>query len=151
MNIIISVNYDEILENLLESEYGWKRNQDYIWIKDKSEFKISNILEHESKKIILKLHGTHSDVNSIIGALDDVQGVDIHIGHILQLLLFEYNVLFIGYSMRDYDIFPFIVNFLNTNEGRKMYFVDPYGIRNTVSHIIKLNGESNMRLRYIIL
>ena len=109
---IITTNYDKLLESS-SSEY---RNQYDVVITDK------DLLESEKSKYIIKVHGDVLLPDTII--LKEQDYLDYSQKHVLielfvKALLADHTILFLGYSLNDYNIKLIIswINFLRAQNG----------------------------------
>lgn len=102
---IITTNYDRLLE-YSKNEY---RNQYDVIIDDKA------LLSSEKSKFIIKMHGDIENLNTIV--LKEQDYLDYSQKHVLielfvKSLLTDHTVLFLGYSLNDYNI-KLIISWLN--------------------------------------
>lgn len=102
---IITTNYDQLLEDS-ENEL---RTQYKVIVKDK------DLLESNESKYIIKMHGDIDDMDTIVLKEDDY--LKYSQNHVLielfvKSLLADHTVLFLGYSLNDYNI-KLIVSWLN--------------------------------------
>lgn len=109
---IITTNYDKLLESS-SSEY---RNQYDVVITDK------DLLESEKSKYIIKMHGDVLFPNTIV--LKEQDYLDYSQNHVLielfvKALLADHTILFLGYSLNDYNIKLIIswINYLRAQNG----------------------------------
>lgn len=114
-NLIVSLNFDEILERCLEVELGEQRESRGEWISLSTPEELSlieEILDRPGKSskircVVLKPHGTISKPDSLIAAGRDVTQFSEPLKNVLKKALGEKNVrfLFLGCSFRDSDFF----------------------------------------------
>ncbi len=102
---IITTNYDA----LLESSSNDFTDQYQVIIKDK------NLLNSQKSKYIVKMHGDISELDTIVLKEDDY--LNFSQNHILielfvKSLLVDHTVLFVGYSLNDYNV-KLIINWIN--------------------------------------
>ena len=109
---IITTNYDKLLESS-SSEY---RNQYDVVITDK------DLLESEKSKYIIKMHGDVLLPHTII--LKEQDYLDYSQKHVLielfvKALLADHTILFLGYSLNDYNVKLIIswINYLRAQNG----------------------------------
>ena len=109
---IITTNYDKLLESS-SSEF---RNQYDVIITDK------NLLESEKSKYIIKMHGDVLFPDTIV--LKEQDYLDYSQNHVLielfvKALLADHTILFLGYSLNDYNIKLIIswINYLRAQNG----------------------------------
>lgn len=102
---IITTNYD----NLLETSSNFFRSQYDLIIKD------VDLLNSNKNKYIIKMHGDLNDLNSIV--LKESDYLNYSQNHILietfiKALLTDHTLLFLGYSLSDYNI-KLIISWIN--------------------------------------
>lgn len=109
---IITTNYDKLLESS-SSEF---RNQYDVVISDK------DLLDAEKSKYIIKMHGDVSHPETIV--LKEQDYLNYSQNHILielfvKALLADHTILFLGYSLNDYNIKLIIswINYLRSKNG----------------------------------
>lgn len=114
-NLIVSLNFDEILERCLEVEWGEPKESGCEWMSLSTPEELSRVEEiidrpGRSSKVpcvVLKPHGTISKPRSLIAAGRDVTQFGEPLKNVLKKALQEKNVrfLFLGCSFRDSDFF----------------------------------------------
>ncbi|MFI3227295.1 MAG: SIR2 family protein [Clostridia bacterium] len=102
---IITTNYDTLLES---SQHDFA-SQYQVIIKDK------DLLNSNKSKYIVKMHGDISDLDTIV--LKESDYLNFSQNHVLielfvKSLLVDHTVLFLGYSLNDYNV-KLIINWLN--------------------------------------
>lgn len=102
---IITTNYD----NLLETSKSIFRSQYELIVKD------ADLLNSNKNKYIIKMHGDLNDVESIV--LKESDYLNYSQNHILietfiKALLTDHTLLFLGYSLSDYNI-KLIISWIN--------------------------------------
>lgn len=109
---IITTNYDHLLEST-KCEGG--QNYEVI-IEDK------DLLKTQKSKYIIKMHGDLDDLNSIVLKEEDYLNFSqnkVLIEHFVKALLTDHTVLFLGYSLSDYNIKQIVgwLNFMRKQNG----------------------------------
>lgn len=112
---IITTNYDHLLEDS-ENEF---REQYQVIVRDK------DLLESDKSKYIIKMHGDIDDPNTIV--LREENYLNYSQDHVLielfvKSLLVDHTILFLGYSLNDYNIKLIIswLNFMRTQNNTAM-------------------------------
>ena len=114
---IFTVNWDLLLENHVRDEL-------------KTYYKFSDFNLCDLKKpFYFKLHGTSSDIDSIVASIDEIEinedNYSLHLKrNILKLFYDSNNFIFIGYSFHDLDFIDIFENKLYT-ENINIYIFDP--------------------------
>lgn len=102
---IITTNYDHLLES---TKYEGSQNYEVI-IEDK------DLLKTQKSKYIIKMHGDLGNFDSIVLKEEDYLNFSqnkVLIEHFVKALLTDHTILFLGYSLSDYNIKQ-IVGWLN--------------------------------------
>ena len=143
IDVIINLNFDEMLDNALEDEMG-----ESSWIKiinDASCIQLNDAMVEGRlrKPLYIKPHGTVSDIDSLVYSVSQYINLSPPIKQVLQQVLTGYNgensqepiknfnIITAGYSFNDEDI----VGLLNQNISRnytedsqfntRLYVMDP--------------------------
>lgn len=140
INYVFTVNYDTLLEEIIED----KNMQNVMNLFKQNDFKSVNICH---KKAILKLHGSIHEPESIAGALDEVTELKENKRQVLDFILNGHKVVFIGYSFRDLDIYPVLKRTVKQYKT-SCYFVNPADPTETIEEILNLSGQGDIDSRY---
>lgn len=102
---IITTNYDKLIENCSNAQSD---NYDVI-VRDK------DLLETQQNKYVIKMHGDIDDLSTIV--LKEADYLEYTQNHILiemfvKSLLTDHTILFLGYSLNDYNI-KLIISWIN--------------------------------------
>lgn len=131
VNIIFSVNYDTLIEARMGNEPNFKI------IIDEKDYKSINICNNKS---LIKLHGSITKPDSIEGAIDEVTDLKPIKKLFLKFIFTGHKVIFVGYSCRDFDIYPCLEDIVSKCKT-DCYFIDPNDHPNkNVDAIIKSSG-----------
>lgn len=144
INFVFTTNLDELLEIELDKKLGVGRYKKLITIED---YKSNKITDEVSTPYIFKLHGTYSQIETILMTQDDVQRLSEHKALFLKHYLREYGFIFVGYSGKDPDIKKVIDKCATERKDIKIYWVSPessFDLNNTVKEILKrYNGTTD--------
>lgn len=131
VNIIFSVNYDTLIEDQMRNE------PNFNIIIDGKDYKSINIC---NSKVLIKLHGSITKPDSIEGAIDEVTDLKPIKKLFLKFIFTGHKVIFVGYSCRDFDIYPYLDDIVSKCKT-DCYFIDPNDHPNkNVDAIIKSSG-----------
>ena len=107
----------------------------------------NRITDEVSTPYIFKLHGTYSQIETILMTQDEVQRLSEHKALFLKHYLREYGFIFVGYSGKDPDIKKVIDDCARERNDIKIYWVSPeppFDLNNTVKEILKrYNGTTD--------
>lgn len=138
LKIILTTNFDE----QIESEFS---KYDLEVFKNKSTFKqlLKELQSNRKsqKPMLVKLHGSAGDHDEIIITLDQVGKPNPEIQSLFSFLLERYVFLFIGYSGRDFDLFPIILE--SSKRDQPIYWVFYPGNRKNEFDI-----ENQLKIEY---
>ncbi len=140
---IVTTNYDRLLE---ESAENFQKNSQYRYIPiiyDNDFIHSPGLFEIPSPRYIIKLHGDIKKLDSIVLKEEDYLHYELSrplMSTFLKALLADHSFLFIGYSLRDYNIKQIIewINYISKKNDKKT--------RGTK----KSNKENNKRKHYFI-
>lgn len=135
---VFSVNYDLLVEKTVT-------DPSFEGLIKREQFISPTICQ---KKAILKLHGSVSDPDSILAALDEViDEIDEKKKLAVEFLFNGHSVIFVGYSCKDPDIFPALQEIVEKYQT-KCYFVDPSDPNPNIISILKQSGVRDIGSRY---
>lgn len=136
--IIITTNFDKLLETSWESKIGVATH--FPRVATKIDANIFSMLKDHSGKYLIKLHGTIDDTASLIFSRSEY--IRMAFGSatyatFLETMLLNYTFLFIGFSMDDPAIASLMEMYaLRYFKARPHYIVSPEG---TAANILEIN------------
>lgn len=113
LRTIVTTNFDCLIEHAFKKE-----KVDFYVYYDERGFSMYLSQDNRGRIAIIKLHGTIEDRQSMIATLRQVgKGLSPNQAQILDNLLKEQHVLFIGYSGNDFDLYPKLLSMADTAKG----------------------------------
>lgn len=142
ISLILTTNFDDLLEEALkrkEVNFRVISGRDECVLIDQRVGRRSNNLENtfldpasgnvepgDSREVIIwKIHGTLEDPESLSATQEDVCHFPSEKQRALRCLFQDYNVVFVGYSMRDPDIMEVINQVTPKNKKYSFFWVNP--------------------------
>lgn len=150
-NVVVTTNFDVLLENALEKQ-GRRKEIDYFVYSDDEGYRRyleEHIKERPDKIAVIKIHGTIDNHDSMVAILQQTaSGLSINQGKIIDHIMYNNSLLFIGYSGNDVDFFPKFIS-LDKNRVNGIY----WNVRNRESKCMKLTtifSEYGNKANYIV-
>lgn len=128
---IISMNFDELLEQTLDEELGERNYQKvtstptFARVRDDIEERRDAVAEVLKGVFLFKPHGTLSLSATLKPTLDEVVDLDMDKYEVLRYVISDRNVVFVGYSFLDPGIQKLFVPIADEGKVKKVFFVDP--------------------------
>lgn len=120
MQIVFSVNFDELLERAFDDILGPK---EYELVCSSDDFASISPTINSEKPMLVKLHGTCSRPSTLVASWDEVQHLPPHKKDFFEFCLRELHPIVVGYSARDPDIREVFRNASRKKEDKKIFWV----------------------------
>jgi len=117
IRVMLTTNFDHLIEDALRKE-GLVEGKDFFVYYNEEGFRRYLTQYPRGVIAIIKLHGTIQHKDSIIATLHQTgRGLTLNQAQILEGLLKDKHVLFVGYSGNDFDNYPKLLSMADTAKG----------------------------------
>jgi hypothetical protein len=131
-DIVFTTNFDELLEKSFDEDMGRDK---YVLLCTSDDFKSFRPEESPEKPFLIKLHGAHSRLSTLVATWEDIQELSKNKADFLDHYSTYHFIIFVGYSGRDPDIRK-VLHRASSSKRNKVFWVSPNDLETMTQEVL---------------